>query len=200
MACFCTVTNLCLALTIRCQHDTARICCWAPCYIVAPLLLITPAVGWYLLPTGHSAANPPPHARTVISWCDGRMLDHYIDPAPCTILAVSITWFRKIQMVINFLIVCSHSTSTLQVPADVSHHSGSESVVVQLGDGVAVDEADRPSREHDGHSNSVRVSTFFCLIIGIVSCGSLLMCWCSINQSIKVFCIGLSNLNHCEVH
>jgi len=90
-------------------------------------------------------------------------------------------------MVINFLIVCSHSTSTLQVPADVSHHSGSESVIVQLGDGVAVDEADRPSREHDGHSNSVRVSTFFCLIIGIVSCGSLLMCWCSINQSIMVF-------------
>ena len=63
-------------------------------------------------------------------------------------------------MVINGSIICSHSTNTLPVPADASHNAESESVVLQLGDGMVADETDKPSNEHNSHSNSVQVSTF----------------------------------------
>jgi len=52
-------TSLCSASSLGCQHDTARICCWAQ----------SPDIDRYLLPATRSAANPP-HAAAAVDWRD----------------------------------------------------------------------------------------------------------------------------------
>jgi len=91
------LTTLWSASSVGCQHDTARICCWAP----APA-----AVNQYLLSTRRSAANPPHAAAAVDRWdrqTDRRTLDRFTDPAPRTTRALLIiikTHVRFLQVYI----------------------------------------------------------------------------------------------------
>jgi len=57
------------------------------------------------------------------------------------------------------VIVCSHSTSVLSGTA--SHQTETDSVAINVGDGIAVDETDKPSPQHTDHSRNGRVSTLF---------------------------------------
>ena len=57
------------------------------------------------------------------------------------------------------VIVCSHSTSVLSGAA--SHQAESESVAIHVGDGIAVDETDKPSPQKTDRPRNGRVSTLY---------------------------------------
>ena len=58
-----TQTSLCSASFVSCQRGTARIRCWAH----------SAAIDRYLLPPGHSAANPVLQQHAASEWWDRRM-------------------------------------------------------------------------------------------------------------------------------
>ena len=64
--------------SLDCRHDTARVCCWAPCRGAGRPAFA--AVHRYLLPGRRSAANPPYTAAAVEWW--NRRTDGQMDPRP----------------------------------------------------------------------------------------------------------------------
>jgi len=64
--------------SLDCRHDTARVCCWAPCRGAGRPAFA--AVHRYLLPGRRSAANPPYTAAAVECW--NRRTDGQMDPRP----------------------------------------------------------------------------------------------------------------------